>query len=146
VRSRSVRYEARIENLEGILRFVADCAGELPWAVRRLPDIELVMEEVVVNVCKYAYPEETGQVEVRCEGDGTALRIRITDEGVPFNILNAAEPDLSADIMERQVGGLGCFLIRSMSDGVEYRRQGDRNLLELTFLPDGKADGESGDA
>lgn len=143
---RSVRYEARIENLEGILRFVTDCAGELPWAARRLPDIELVLEEVVVNVCKYAYPEETGQVEVSCEGDGTALSIRITDEGIPFNILNAAEPDLSADILERQVGGLGCFLIRSMSDRVEYRREGDRNLLELTFLPGGKAGGESRDA
>jgi anti-sigma regulatory factor (Ser/Thr protein kinase) len=141
-----VRYEARIENLEGILRFVADCAGELPWATLRLSDIELVMEEAVVNVCKYAYPEGTGPVEIRCEGDGTALRIRIADEGVPFDILNAAEPDLSADIMERQVGGLGCFLIRSMSDGVEYRREGDRNLLELTFLPGGKADGESVDA
>jgi serine/threonine-protein kinase RsbW len=143
---RSVRYEARIENLEAILRFVADCAGELPWTGHRLPDIELVLEEVVVNVCKYAYPEGTGPVEISCEGDGTALRISITDTGVPFDILNAAEPDLSADIMERQVGGLGCFLIRSMTDGVEYRRDGDRNLLELTFLPGGKADRESVDA
>ena len=143
---RSVRYEARIENLEVILGFVADYAGELPWAIPRLPDIELVLEEAVVNVCKYAYPEGTGPVEVRCEGDGAALRIRITDEGVPFDILNAAEPDLSTDIMERQVGGLGCFLIRAMTDGVEYRRDGDRNLLELTFLPGGKTRGESVDA
>ena len=146
MRSRSVRYEARIENLEDILRFVADCAGELPWATPRLSDIELVMEEAVVNVCKYAYPEGTGPVEVHCEGDGTALRIRIADEGVPFDILNAEEPDLSADILERQVGGLGCFLIRAMTDGVEYRREEDRNILELTFLPGGKTGGESVDA
>ena len=143
---RSVRYEARIENLEEILRFVADYAGELPWATLRLTDIELVLEEAVVNVCKYAYPEGTGQVEVRCEGDGTGLSIRIADSGVPFDVLNATEPDLSADILERQVGGLGCFLIRSMSDRVEYRREGGRNLLEMTFLPGGKTRGESGDA
>jgi anti-sigma regulatory factor (Ser/Thr protein kinase) len=129
-----------------MLRFVADCAEELPWAVRRLSDIELVMEEAVVNVCKYAYPEENGQIDIRCEGDGSALRILIADSGVPFNILSAAEPDLSADILEREVGGLGCFLIRSMTDRVEYRRDGDRNLLELTFLPGGKPGGESGDA
>jgi anti-sigma regulatory factor (Ser/Thr protein kinase) len=141
----SVRYEARIENLEDILRFVTDCAGALPWATRRLPDIELVVEEAVVNVCKYAYPEGIGQVEIRCDGDGTALHILIADSGVPFNVLNADEPDLSADILERQVGGLGCFLIRSMSDRAEYRREGERNLLELTFLPGGKAGGESGD-
>jgi serine/threonine-protein kinase RsbW len=143
---RSVRYEARIENLEAILMFVADCAGELPWGARRLSDIELVVEEAVVNVCRYAYPDETGPVEVRCEGDGTALRILIADVGIPFNILNAVEPDLSADILEREVGGLGCFLIRAMTDGVEYRREKDRNLLELTFLPGGKAGGESVDA
>lgn len=131
---RSVRSEARIENLEEILRFVAGCAAQLPWAAGRLPDIELVVEEAVVNICKYAYPEGTGPVEVGCEGDDTALCILIADAGVPFDVLNAAEPDLSADILERQVGGLGCFLIRSMTDRVEYRRDGDRNLLKLTFL------------
>jgi len=143
---RSVRYEARIENLEGILGFVTDCAGEIPWAARRLPDIELVVEEAVVNVCKYAYPDQGGELEVRCVGNDTALSILIEDSGVPFNVLDAEEPDLSADILERQVGGLGCFLIRSMSDRAEYRREGGRNLLDLTFLPGGKAGGESGDA
>lgn len=52
---RSVRYEARIENLEGILRFVTDCAGEIPWAARRLPDIELVVD------LRPAYPLRGGK-------------------------------------------------------------------------------------
>lgn len=142
---RSARYEARIENLEAIMRFVIGCAGELPWAAGRISNIELVVEEAVVNVCKYAYPEGDGEVEIRCEGAENALHILVADSGIPFNVLDAAEPDLCADILERQVGGLGCFLIRSMSDRAEYRREGGRNLLQLTFLSAGKPGGESGD-
>ncbi|NMC75623.1 MAG: ATP-binding protein [Geobacteraceae bacterium] len=141
---RSVRYEARIENLAGILEFVTECAGEIPWAARRLPDMELVVEEAVVKVCRYAYPQGGGEVEVRCDGDDTAFSVLISDEGTPFNVLEAKEPDLSADILEREVGGLGCFLIRSMSDRAEYRREEGRNLLKLMFLPGGKGGGGSG--
>jgi anti-sigma regulatory factor (Ser/Thr protein kinase) len=139
-----VKLEARIENLESILRFVAECAGSLPWTENRAADIELVIEEAVVNICKYAYPAGSGVVELTCDGDQDSFRIGISDSGVAFDILSAHEPDLTADILEREVGGLGCFLIRTMTDGVRYRRDGGRNLLDLVFLAHGRESGKSG--
>ncbi len=136
--------EAQVENLPAILRFLVECADRLSWTENRLADIELVIEEAVVNVCKYAYPDGDGLLEVSCQGDESSLHIRITDTGNPFDLLSVAEPDLSADIMEREIGGLGCFLIRTLADDVTCRRDGERNVLELTFLP-GKKKGDSAD-
>lgn len=132
---RNLQMEARIENLPAILRFAVDCADRLSWAKNRLANIELVIEEAVVNVCKYAYPEGDGAIEVSCHGDQSGLRIRITDTGQPFDLLSVADPDMNADVEERQIGGLGCFLIRTLADDVTCRREGNQNVLELTFLP-----------
>lgn len=135
---RSMHLEARVENLEVILGFVTDCAGELAWTEKRLTDIELVVEEAVVNVCKYAYPDGNGLLELSSGGDDHSFFVGISDTGIPFDILSAAEPDLTAGIDDREIGGLGCFLIRTLSDGVLYRRDGERNILELTFLRERK--------
>jgi anti-sigma regulatory factor (Ser/Thr protein kinase) len=136
--------EARVENLPAILSFALECAEKLSWTEIRLADIELVIEEAVVNVCKYAYPDGDGLLEVSCQGDENSLHIRITDTGKPFDLLSAAEPDLNADILEREIGGLGCFLIRTLADTVTYHRDGEKNILELTFLP-GKKNGGRAD-
>jgi serine/threonine-protein kinase RsbW len=136
--------EARIENLPAILRFAINCVARLDWAESRLAEIELVVEEAVVNVCKYAYQEGIGLIGISCEVDEGFIRIGITDTGIPFDLLSMAEPDLSADIAEREIGGLGCFLIRSLADEVTYSRKGDRNVLELTFLPK-KSKGDNSD-
>ncbi|MDD2336170.1 MAG: ATP-binding protein [Geobacteraceae bacterium] len=133
--TQTLQIEARIENLPAIIRFATDCVAKLDWAENRLTAIELVVEEAVVNVCKYAYHNECGMIEISCEMAKSFLRIGITDTGVPFDLLSVTEPDLGADIAERQIGGVGCFLIRSLTDDVTYRREGDRNVLELSFFP-----------
>lgn len=135
---RSLQLEARVVNLETVLTFVNEGAAELDWAARRLSDMTLVVEEAVVNVCKYAYPEGDGTVELSTWGDADAFHVSISDSGIPFDILAAPEPDLTADIEQREIGGLGCYLIRLLTDGVIYRREAGRNTLELTFLRERK--------
>jgi anti-sigma regulatory factor (Ser/Thr protein kinase) len=131
---RSLRLEARIENLEAMLAFVAESAGKLGWLGERLPNIELAVEEAAVNVCNHAYPEGEGFIELSAGGSRDSFMVVINDAGIPFDILAAPEPDLTADITEREIGGLGCFLIRSLTDRVSYRREGERNILQLEFL------------
>jgi serine/threonine-protein kinase RsbW len=142
--SRTLQIEARIENLPAIIRFATDCAARLDWAEDRLTAIELVVEEAVVNVCKYAYDNGFGMIEISCEVAENSLHIEVTDTGVPFDLLSMTEPDLGADIAERQIGGLGCFLIRALADDVTYRRESDRNILGFSFFPT-KRKGDNGD-
>jgi len=96
-------------------------------------EIELVVEEVLVNICHHAYGDAPGEVELRCvQADPEHLLVEFIDSGKPFNILTSPIPELAVEVDERQVGGLGIPLIRAMMDEVTYRREGDRNILCVT--------------
>jgi anti-sigma regulatory factor (Ser/Thr protein kinase) len=96
-------------------------------------EIELIVEEVLVNICRHAYSDAPGEVEVNCsQSDSQHLLLEVIDQGRPFNILAVATPDLKSDVEHRQVGGLGIPLIRAMADTITYRREGDRNVLRFT--------------
>jgi anti-sigma regulatory factor (Ser/Thr protein kinase) len=98
-------------------------------------EIELAVEEALANICLYAYPHNSGEVEVRCTQDGTRdFSIEIIDAGIPFDMLARPAPDFSMDVAQRQVGGLGIPLIRALMDNATYHREGGRNILRLTAL------------
>jgi anti-sigma regulatory factor (Ser/Thr protein kinase) len=59
--------------------------------------------------------------------------LEIADTGKPFDVLSLPEPDITLDIKDRQVGGLGIHFIRTLSDGVSYRRENGRNILRMVF-------------
>jgi serine/threonine-protein kinase RsbW len=126
---------AQSENLHELLAFITAEAKKNNFLKDIIGKIELVVEEALVNIFKHAYKKSTGDVEVRCSNDDEqTLTIEIHDAGVPFNPLSLAEPDLSTDLDNRQIGGMGVFLIRKMADQVTYRREKDCNILTLTFF------------
>lgn len=93
---------------------------------------ELAFDEILANVMSYAY-DDAGEhaIEVACHWDGRTLRAEVVDDGRPFDPLAVSEPDVSASLDEREVGGLGLFLVRQLMDEVAYRRDGDRNRLSF---------------
>lgn len=127
----SVRLPASIENLPGFLSPVLAFASAHHLDDEKKNHLELALEEALVNIFNYAYPETVGHVDLTCRLAEGRLVILIEDEGVPFSMMSAAAPDLAADILERKIGGLGVHLIKSLMDDVRYRREGNRNLLEL---------------
>lgn len=129
-----IKLPADIYSLRKLIQFVSNFAKEKGFARKRSREIELAVEEALVNISKYAYPDKnTGEVEVRCQIDNDAvLVIEILDTGAPFDIRYFSEPDLNVNISDRKIGGLGIFLIRKMVDEVHYRRDGESNIL--TFI------------
>src|SRR5208283_5857309 len=126
---------ARAESLHDLLTFITDEAKRKGFSEDALRRIELVAEEALVNVFVHGYPQNQGQVEVRClASDDSSLTIEISDTGVSFNPLSLADPDLQPDLATRKIGGMGVFLIRKMTDGVAYRREGNNNILNMTVL------------
>lgn len=93
----------------------------------------LALEEAVVNVINYAYPQDTqGNIFVHVEGGKDVISFIIKDSGVPFDPTKASEADVTSDVENRPIGGLGIFLIKSMMDRMEYQRTPDGfNLLRL---------------
>lgn len=97
-----------------------------------LMQIKLAMEEAVVNVINYAYPiGEKGEITIDFDGNTDSMKFIIKDFGKPFNPLEVPEADISLGVDEREIGGLGIFLVRQIMDKVIYERKGDSNILTL---------------
>lgn len=126
---------ARVESLHELLAFIGAGAEGKGFSKDAVNRIRLVAEEALVNVFNYAYARGTqGEVEVRLvDMEGPEWGIEIRDQGIPFDPLSVADPDVEADIAERKIGGMGIFFIRSMTDAVRYRRDADTNVLTLIF-------------
>jgi serine/threonine-protein kinase RsbW len=123
---------AKLENLESMLQFIRNCAEQQGFSKREVNKIQVAAEEALVNVISYAYPDDGGDVEIRCNAKGAeGLVIEIIDWGIPFDPLSLPEPDIEAPPEEREVGGLGIHIMRNIMDEVSYKREGDRNILTL---------------
>lgn len=90
-------------------------------------------DEILTNVASYAYPTDApGELQVTLRHAEGTLSLTFADRGVPYDPLSAPPPDLSRPLAERAPGGLGLFIVRKTMDAVDYRRDGDRNVLTLT--------------
>jgi serine/threonine-protein kinase RsbW len=130
----NIELVADMENIGRLMAFIAQCARDQDIATDRSREIQLVLEEAFVNICKYAYAGEQGGVEVKYFSEGDRAAIEIIDSGVPFDITAQESPDILTDIRERQICGLGCLLIKNLTDTVVYRRENGKNILKLTCL------------
>jgi len=86
----------------------------------------------LVNVINYAYPDKYGNIEITYEvKEDKRFVVEIVDWGIPFDPLSLPKPDVEAPMEKRKVGGLGVYLIRTIMDEVNYRRDQNRNILTL---------------
>jgi len=128
----TITLPAHLDSLTRGLTLVVECAIAAGFPHARITEIELAVEEALANICLYAYPDSSGEVEVRCVRDETQhFLIELIDTGVPFDLLARPAPDLTVDPTQRQPGGLGIPLILALMDHVTYYREGDRNILRL---------------
>lgn len=127
-----MKRKATMENLRAMLSFVNDYAESLGVSAESLQQVELALEEVLVNIINYAYPDAVGEIEIQCSRDPErGLIIEIYDDGEPFDVLAKEDPDTSLALEEREIGGLGIFLVKKMMDETHYCREKNRNALTL---------------
>ena len=127
----SITLEASLENLGTTNSFIHKWAKKASLSTHSENELLLAVEEVYINIVRYAYPESLGKVTIHCRIDEDSLVLKIKDEGIPFNPLQLPEPHLVSCLKERKVGGLGVFLMRRFADNVKYEKQGKYNVLTL---------------
>ena len=119
-----------IQDLERLKPFLDDFFERKKIAPSLLPSVNLALEEALANVIMYAYPEGTrGKVTLTAKVTDNAIRIEISDMGIPFNPLQQQEENLDVPLEERKIGGLGIPLIKEIMDTVEYAHEGGKNVL-----------------
>jgi serine/threonine-protein kinase RsbW len=129
-----LRLPAVEASLEGFRSFLEQELEHLGLAPARRLEIELVLEELLTNIIRYAYPRGRGEIEV-CYYLESTLRfcLSLKDWGQGFNPLEAAPPDLSPELEERPIGGLGIYLARQLANQIEYHYEAGVNRVTLCF-------------
>ncbi|HAE41227.1 MAG TPA: ATP-binding protein [Candidatus Riflebacteria bacterium] len=128
-------FPATLEHLNDMLGFILGFAQQQGFEEKIVGKVRLAMEEVLVNIISYAYPDSTGSIDIGCapaEGDRTGIIIEVKDRGVPFNMLDKEDPDTTLPMEDRQIGGLGIFFAKQIMDDLRYERSGETNILRLT--------------
>lgn len=98
--------------------------------------LELVVDEFMTNVVEHGYEGlEPGPVSLRVTMVDGVIQGEIADEGHAFDPTAAPEPDITSDVAERAVGGLGVHLSRHLLDSLDYRRAGIRNIVRFRLTP-----------
>lgn len=128
-----IKFPAKFEFLDEIREFVGGIAEAGGFSPKDIYSIQLAADEAASNIIEHAYAGvPDGEVEIACGLRGDALVITMHDHGIPFDPSKVKEPNLTADLSERQIGGLGIYLMRKLMDEVVYEQGREAgNLLTL---------------
>ena len=132
---RLVLYD-NLSEIDRLTEFMDGITEELGLECADGFNLHLALEEACSNIIRYAYPGETGKTFcLDVEADSEKVVFTLTDSGIPFNPLeNAPEVDVTLSAEDREIGGLGIFLIKNVMSAVEYQRRGKENVLTMTYL------------
>ena len=129
---RTVTYPAKFEFLNEIRDFVAEVARDGGFDDKEIYSVQLAADEAASNIIEHAYEGiADGQIELTCEMRGAELIIAMQDHGKSFDSKKVRRPNLKANLSERQIGGLGIYLMRKLMDEVNYRSSSAGNLLTM---------------
>ena len=131
-----MRKEIRIKNqvgeLERVNQFVEEIGEELGLDMELQMNLNLVMEEMVSNVIFYAYPEgSTADIELVAESDGKELTFVLSDKGKEFDPTAKIDADPDVNPAERDIGGMGIYIVKNIMNQVTYQRLEGKNLLTM---------------
>lgn len=124
---------AETERLDEVLSFVDRILEQYNCPMDVQIQIDIAVEEIYVNIANYAYNPEVGEATIRCtiENDPLRIIIEFMDGGVPYNPLERENPDLDLSAEERDIGGLGIYMVKTSMDDVSYRHQNGKNIFKI---------------
>ena len=124
---------AEIKNLDAVLAFVDEQLEKYGCTPKVQMQIDVAVEEIFVNIANYAYNPEIGSagISVEVQEDPLVVSITFTDNGVPYDPLKKPDPDVTLSAEERQIGGLGIYMVKKSMDDISYNYQDGKNILTI---------------
>lgn len=127
---------AKKEELEKVQTFIDTILEEQQFSMQAILQVDIAIEELFVNIVYYAYSDDVEEadriVEVVCKISGEdTIEIELKDGGKEFNPLEKKDPDITASLEEREIGGLGIYMVKKSMDGVEYERKNLQNIIRI---------------
>ena len=124
---------ATVENIETVTNFVNEQLEALDCPMKAQMQIDIAIDELFGNIAHYAYNPEIGKATVRVEviEDPLAVTITFIDNGVPYDPLAKADPDTTLSAEEREIGGLGIYMVKKSMDDITYEYKDGQNILAI---------------
>ena len=125
--------DAAIENIPAVTAFVEEQLEQYNCPMKAQMQIDIAIDELFSNIAQYAYTPKTGKATVRVEVTENPMAVVITfiDNGVPYDPLAKADPNVSLPADERQIGGLGIFMVKKSMDEITYEYKDGQNILKI---------------
>lgn len=128
-----IKVEAELAQLDKVIQFINTKLAENSCVMKEQMQIDVAVEEIYVNIARYAYPDKNGTCVIQFSFDcetGIAV-IRFIDSGIPYNPLARKEPDTTLSAEERSIGGLGIFMVKKTMDSMAYEYKDGCNILTM---------------
>ena len=124
---------ALTENLSQVISFVEQFLEYCHCSEKVILQTDMAVEEIFVNIACYAYGSDTGSATICVEyiDFPPSVVITFTDYGIPYNPLTKSDPDTTLSAEERQIGGLGIFIVKKIMDEVLYEYHDNKNCLTI---------------
>lgn len=131
---KSLDIQATIDNLDTVLQFIDEKLEKAGCSNKTRFQINVAVEELFVNVSNYAYQHGVGDIciGVSVHADPGVAEITLIDEGIPYDPLAKEDPDIGLPAEEREIGGLGIFMVKQTMDRMTYERSDGRNIVTIT--------------
>ncbi len=129
-----LKISAAVDNLDQVIGFVDGHLEENACPLKLQMQIDVAVEEIYVNIAHYAYQgTEVGDAVISLwfEDDPKAVVIEFRDSGMPFDPLAKDDPDVTLSAAERQIGGLGIYMVKKSMDDMQYQRENGENILTI---------------
>ena len=122
---------AKTENLDSVLAFIDGALEEAGCPMKAQMQLDLAVEEMFVNIANYAYGSGSGNAVVDIDIRDGICTITLSDNGIPYNPLEKVDPDVTLSAEDRQIGGLGIFMVKKSVDDMVYEYKDGQNILKL---------------
>ncbi|MBP0981999.1 MAG: ATP-binding protein [Oscillospiraceae bacterium] len=125
--------EATVENIIPVTEFVDAQLEALGCPITAQMQIDVAIDELFANIANYAYTPDVGPATVRVEVEEDPLAVVITfiDKGIPYDPLAKEDPDITLSAEEREIGGLGIFMVKQTMDEISYEYKDGQNILTI---------------
>lgn len=128
-----LKLAAKLDNLNKVLAFIEETIEPVECPMKVKLQIDVAVEEIFVNIANYAYGDGEGYAIIKVELFDDPKRVSITfvDEGCPYDPLKKEDPDVTLSASERQIGGLGIFMVKKSMDDMIYEYKNNQNHLTI---------------
>ena len=124
---------ATVENIETVTEFVNAQLEMLDCPIKTQIQIDIAIDELFGNIAHYAYTPEVGNATIQVEVSEEPLAVIITfiDNGIPYDPLIKDDPDITLSAEEREIGGLGIYMVKKSMDEITYEYKDGQNILRI---------------